>query len=377
MSNNETTNAVNPNENTEITKQNIPYVEQSPVVPTTTPASPAILDDDTSRDAVLFDDMEDDGEPISLEKPTSGGDDEDGVPEIKTPDVRASNYKLTNLQVYKDPRYDCTIPSKLTDISDTMVALSNHSANEINQYEYLKEFLDRVGDTSGKERKPSRAWLEQFEVAMEHLVLGGMFSEALGDKDSKWHQYLEHEGKRIRAHKPKYLVPEEGQVTGPTAQAVLDNRLGLGGHITIVLPHSGFWITIKPVTPLEFLTLDERLSAVKNEFGRASIGLVFNNNRVYVVKHMVEFLLERVYDCSIEGWEDLDLTDYIKVTDLLILAAGGGYTLYPHGFDYAAPCTADNDCDHTQKAVLKIPNCIWYDHPAFTKSQTEIGRAHV
>lgn len=346
--------------------------------------SPGIVEDEPSNPPVtspfIDDDMEEAGDILDLNEPAGDDDDDDDTStELEQDVAKKSSYTMTNIQVFKDPKYNCTAPPKLPD-ADTMVAIANHTSNEINGSTKLKAFIEswaekealRAKDSQSTKRTPSDAWMEQFEAAMEHVILGGLTTKTLENPDSAWHQYLEHEGKRIRAHKPKYTVPEEGLVDGATAQAVLDNRLGLGGHITVALPHSGFWITLKPVTPLEFLGLDEQLSSIKNEFGRLSIGLIFNNNRVFVVKHMVEFLLERVYDCSIEGWQNLDLAKHIKVTDLLILAAGGGYTLYPHGFDYAAPCTADNDCDHTHKAVLKIPNCIWYDHPAFDKFQTEL-----
>lgn len=331
------------------------------------------------------DDLEMEGDPIPLTPATESTDedgDDDEAPTTRPDDVAArSSYTMKNLHVFKDPKYDCTVPSKVAN-PNTMVALPNHTSKEINSYSNLPPFieqwqLNKQSEAAGQPKPnskpcPSDTWMEQFEAATEHMVVGGLLADALQSDGSAWRQYLEHEGKRIRVHKPRYEVPEEGRVDGATAQAVLDNRLGFGGHVTLAMVHSGFWLTLKPITPLEFLALDEKLASIKNEFGKLSIGLIFNNNRVWVVKHMVEFILDHVYDCSIKNWQDLDLSEYIKVTDLLILAGCGGYTLYPHGFDYTSPCTANNTCDHTEQAVLKIPNCIWYDQPAFTSSQVAL-----
>lgn len=317
-----------------------------------------------------FDDgLEEDGDVISLDnsKDSSDSSDEEDV-------VKKASYKLTNLKVHSDERFPCYDILKNADDIPTVVAISNHTAREINNSPRLVEHINMDPKEAAKKGKKVRSeeWLDALESTIPLVPMDGMFDNSLDREGSEWHQYLESEGKRIRPYKPRYERPEEGRVQGETAQALLDTRLGIGGHLTIPLPHSGFWITLKPVEPLEFIALDEKLAAVKNSFGRDTLGLIFNNNRVYVVKHLVEFLLDRVYDCTLEGWQDLDLAKHIKLTDLLILAAGGGYTQYPHGFDYVSPCTADNSCEHVTRAVLKIPNCIWYDHPAFSKMQREM-----
>lgn len=337
--------------------------------------SPGIVDEDAETlDAPLDEPVEVNKDEDEDDTPILSLDNGDKKDEVEDDDkvLKSASYKLTNLQVSKDEKYQCYVPSKSDSDYNTMVALPNHTSKEINASPELHKLVSKLNSTKVKHSENDELWNDMLAACMEHTIIGDLFSNSLADVKSRWHQYLENDGKRLRPHSTRYSIPEEGQVRGDTAQAVLDRELGIGGHITIPLPHSGFWITLKPVDPLDFITLDERLAAVKNNFGRNSVGLVFNNNRVFVVKYLTEFLLERIADCSIEGWQDLNLADYIKVTDLLVLAAAGGYTLYPHGFDYVAPCTADNDCTHIEKAVLKIPNCIWYDHASFTKKQTEM-----
>lgn len=253
---------------------------------------------------------------------------------------------------------------KLNVAATTTVALPNATPME------LEKIGGALGELLSFERSPRTLHEEIMVKMIPHSMLGDMFTTRLKGEGSDWQQSIEIDGKQIRPSKPFFKNTEGGEkITGDHALVELDKHYGLGGLFTIPLVHSGIWLSLRPPSNIDYAAIDEKLRSEKDDFGKRTLGMVFSNNKTYIVNHLMDFIEDHIQDCSLKGWEDIGLRNVIKVTDLLVLAAAMGYTLYPNGFEYVSACTGSVGCDHIYNGRLKIPNCIWFDRSAFTKSQ--------
>lgn len=326
--------------------------------------TPAVTDSDyPTLDVPGFDETpKEEAEPTPTQPEETSEDDlsvtevDDEIPSEKT----VNNLMMVNQQV----TLSRTATSKLEVDASTTVSLPNATAEE------LTAVSDRLGQLISYESSPRNLHEEVMANMVNHMLLGDVFTGRLAEEGTDWQQSVEIDGKRIQPSRPVYKTGEGGEkLTGSEAMREMDKNYGLGGHFVIPLVHSGVWLSLKPSTNLEYASLDEKLRTEKDDFGKRTLGMVFSNNKTYIVNHLMDFIEAHVQSCSVIDWEDIGLRNILKITDLLVLAAAMGYTLYPNGFEYVSACTGSTDCDHIYNGKLKIPNCIWFDRKSLTKSQ--------
>lgn len=284
------------------------------------------------------------------------------VVEVPLTDVNADLFPATNSNVTQDYK-----PYEEKEHNNFAIALPNCTPQEFDN-------TPAVGLVNMIRNEDDPKTLHQFAAynMFSNMVVGNVFVKSLERQDSDWRQSVEVDGKRFRFAKPVWKNPnKEEALTGENALLMLDNTAGTGGHINVPLIHSGIWVDLNPCTEFEYITLNERLKSIKEEFGKSTMGLVFSNNKVYTINLLFDFIMEHIRDCSLVDYSRETLMSVIKVTDLLVLVAGMAHTMYPNGFDYVSPCTASSNCEHIYQARLKIANSIWFDRNSFTKAQKE------
>lgn len=296
-----------------------------------------------------------------FDEPSKPSDTDDEVEK-----VGESEQKVTNTLVMVNNQVTMTraASEKLKVDAVTTVALPNATPSE------LEEMGDALSELLTFERSPKNAYEQVLVRMLNHSLLGDVFVDKLNDENTDWQQSIEIDGKQIRPSKPTFKNTEGGEkITGDHALVELDKQYGLGGLFTIPLVHSGIWLSLRPPSNIDYAAIDEKLRSEKDEFGKRTLGMVFSNNKTYIINHLMDFIEDHVQSCTLDNWEKIGLRNVIKVTDLLVLAAAISYTLYPNGFEYVSACTGVKGCDHIYNARLKIPNCIWFDRNSLTKSQ--------
>ena len=273
---------------------------------------------------------------------------------------------LYNKNVTK--QYDVEVPlSEADKDKPTLVTLPHITANDLENHPNRKLNEVLVMDNA----TPNNAHQLYMAGGLTTMMREGEFDESLNRDGTDWQQSLESDGKRIKPTKPKYKAPTEAEkLSGERAVSLVEQMFNMGGHITIPLVHSGIWVTLRSVTSEDYVSLREKLEREKDEFGKQTLGASFSNSRVYINHRVMEFIEEHVIDTSVEGLDPTELRSFVKINDLLVLAAALGYSLYPNGFDYVSACTGDDNCDYVHRSKIKIANCIWYDRLGFSQSQT-------
>ena len=184
-----------------------------------------------------------------------------------------------------------------------------------------------------------------------------------------WTQTPEIEGHVLMASKPP-INHTSGMLSGNRAVAHVRSLLNLGYGFMIPLWHSGFWIRIKTPIESELLEFYRELSNSKISLGRQTFGLAFNNNKVYMVDALTEFVKRHITDTNIDIPEDFDLATIIDCRDIDILVWGMAAAIWTNGFGYVRACTVDpSSCNHVVDEMVDVTKMLVVRKEQLTRSQ--------
>lgn len=223
--------------------------------------------------------------------------------------------------------------------------------------------IDAAGDVKHRE------WLTNLTAAQQSFNRGNVFANSVTREDSEWGQYVQHEGERLGASRPRFS--EGGAVlSGERAVLRVAAQVGLGSIVQIPLWHTGIWISFKAPPESAILELERRISNDKVSLGRATSGMVFSNSGVYTTSSLVNFALNYVFDTNAQEVNPDYLKSIIKITDIPALLWGLALAIYPNGYPYAQSCiNPATTCAHVIKEQLDLGKLIWTDRSALTEWQ--------
>lgn len=157
---------------------------------------------------------------------------------------------------------------------------------------------------------------------------------------------------------------------------------GIGSVVPIPLWHSGFRITIEPLTNIEIINLELELIDEIERIGKDTNTLIFSNYNVLFAKVIFKHFKNKIIDTTLKLSEDEDITDYIKLNDLYTIALHLSYSMYPNGFNGVVPCkntiklvNGKPTCNFKAYMKFDLPELFWVDEykvPKELKSQMNL-----
>ena len=102
----------------------------------------------------------------------------------------------------------------------------------------------------------------------------------------------------------------------------IQGKLGLATQYTNPMWHSGLHLVIEGAGALEELSLSQRISQDKIEYGRESSGYVYGASALYLNRPVIEFGLQHVKACTAGTTDPEELKDLLLITDIEPLALG-------------------------------------------------------
>lgn len=194
------------------------------------------------------------------------------------------------------------------------------------------------------------------------------FISRLKKEGSHFKQHVDFEGKRLGAGAVNLNSTPNDKLVGEKASLWVKSAIGMGSIIQIPLWHSGFWISIKSPSEIALLELNNRIAEEKITVGRATYGLAFSNSVVYTVHHLMNFILDHVFDNSIKDTNDIK--KHIVAQDINILAWGMACAIWKNGFQYTRSiANKDGTIGNVIKALLAVPKMCITDNNALTQWQ--------
>lgn len=192
--------------------------------------------------------------------------------------------------------------------------------------------------------------------------------------DRDWAQYLNHGADRLRAARPKIQESNAPKLSGQAAIRRVQARMSLGGHAQWPMYNSMFWVTFIPPQEAALLELDRRIQTEKIKLGRQTKGAVFDNDRIYIIKYVMDLILDHVDDTSLEYSSEEGkrqaIKDHLLITDIPSMILGFVSCIYPNGYPLSQPCTADlSKCHHVNRGVVDLNKLLFVDRKRFSEDQ--------
>lgn len=162
----------------------------------------------------------------------------------------------------------------------------------------------------------------------------------------------------------------EGEIKGEIALLKVAKLLGLGDVINIPLPHSGFWVSVKPPTEKDLIDFYTILFREKVILGRATSGLTLSNFAVFVNSKLVDFISRHIHNTSNADIKIEEIGNYILIQDLPILAWGFACSIYSNGFEFSRACINDPTvCTYIAKGTIDPKKLLWIDNSSLSEFQ--------
>lgn len=237
----------------------------------------------------------------------------------------------------------------------------------------LAEFLEQLqrypkGDLDTG--AAAKEWAKAVKEGAPHHFSGQSFDASTSRTDALWRQTVDHDGVSLSAGIPRLGDAKGTKLTGDRALMRVTAAAGLGAVVQVPLWHTGIWLTLKAPSDGELLELDRRIAMEKIALGRDTNGMVYSNESVYLMTHLVNFALGRVYDGTVSDISIPALKNLILTPDYPVLIWGLLCTIYPNGYPMARPCTADPiKCQHVVKEIVNVSKLLWVDNRALTDGQ--------
>ena len=208
----------------------------------------------------------------------------------------------------------------------------------------------------------------------------GFFEKTLDNPNAAWTQgYTSDDGKEVYLRKPSTKRPTERRLLiGAGARERASQSIGMGIVTRVPLPHTGYSVTLMPRSEQDYLDLEYLLTLDKARAGRDTVGMIFQNSHIKLVSRVWEFIRESIKSANRQNFDDLDLGDEIRITDLPILQWGMACTMFPNGYPLDLPCSAGpNICRHVEHVLLDIDKLLWVNSNGLTTSQrAKLAKTH-
>lgn len=168
-------------------------------------------------------------------------------------------------------------------------------------------------------------------------------------------------------------VDGDGKLNGAGGVQRIRNLLGTGGIIRIPLYASGFWITLTTPDENALLNLDNNIQMEKSVVGANTLGLALSVSTVYILKHVLNLILDsvQVHNIVDDNFKNANLSQYIKITDLMALVHVMAGLIYPNGYVFKLPCTAGGSCVNVDEQLLNINDLLLVNSSNLTPEQVE------
>lgn len=211
-------------------------------------------------------------------------------------------------------------------------------------------------------------WSDSLRAAMLSSSFDGAADRIFANTEAKWTQRLSFGNVGIGPSGSRAEVERGAVISGSQAVNAVQRHLGIGGSFTAILPHSGFYITLKPPLEETLLELNRQMHNIKTEVGRTTYGLMLDSYSGLINELFVRFALGEMQRNSVKDVDDL--LKIISVHDINILIWAYICTIYPNGYNHRAGCIADpSKCAHVVEDLINVRRLFFMNSERFSEEQ--------
>ncbi len=190
---------------------------------------------------------------------------------------------------------------------------------------------------------------------------------------------LKHNDTEITIRK---LKARPKKTNSESIKLAMADAFGVGNLVHIPLIHSGFWITLKPLTNENKITLYLELAKELDRLGKKTHDLIYTHNTAIFTRIIKEYIKPKIIKSTLKLDKDEDIFDYIVIQDINILMWGILKSLYPKGYNFTIECkNALVIDDNTKKPLctfkgietkLDFSKMLWVDESLLEPKHLDI-----
>jgi len=283
-----------------------------------------------------------------------------------TPEVNNNTEESVERKIGAKLRYNYINSSVSVDPTSYKISMPSLPMEEFNTK--VKEFSRLDLDENDLNE-----WKSVCEEATELYTPNALYQDRFLDPESLFEQGVEDKTNNLKSITNLKFKQTDGELKGEVAVLKVAKMLGLGDVLSIPLPHSGIWITLKPPTERDLIDFYNSIFRDKIILGRATSGLTLSNLSVYINNKLVDFIINHIHSLNYNDIDKTQLKNFILINDLPILAWGFACTIYPDGFDFQRACVEDIEkCDYIAKEVINMTKLLWIDNSSLTDLQKDL-----
>ena len=184
--------------------------------------------------------------------------------------------------------------------------------------------------------------------------------------------------KEIKTQYPT-VKSKKGKLSKRRAKSAMREALGMSGVKQVVLPHSGFRITIDAIPRVDRFVLLEQLAEREIELSTDTATMIYAAPRVIYVRLLMNFISDFIIDSTLKLEEDDDIMSYINILDLDILVLEIVKSFYTEGFAISIACknstvveNEDVKCNYVISGKVNLDEVYKFDENALSSEQIDI-----
>lgn len=250
------------------------------------------------------------------------------------------------------------VDDELNPYAVDFLSLPNETISDLKSLEYTakKDLQSQTRTAQGT------LWASDVSRSSQYYNVDDRFDSSTTRENSEWKQSLDFEGKATRGGENS-LGKFTPKLDGKQAVKAIRASCNLSNTITKPLYNSGIWISIDAPSDVDLLNLDRNISQHLNDFGYATMGLVYSNEMVYINKMVVDLAIKYISHSSLIDHNEVNLRKVISVHDIGLLAVYLGLLSYPNGYKTRRPCLNNpKTCTHVAERLMDLRNIIYIDN---------------
>lgn len=325
--------------------------------------------------------LADDGEVVGKPTPDNGGFDEVPAETVAAPveaaaeaavktdtgssesEEKGIGYLKDSTTTQQDHEVFASLGSDWDDANETVIGMADTR-------DRTRDAINGLPNTDPTATEAGREWAGYMQESLNTVPGRDQWRAALDRPDSAWRQQVNSERGALRMGALSFKNNDGGVVSGEKAVLQVRALVGLGHVIQIPLWHSGFWISVKAPGDSAMIELNRRLLDEKVIVGRTTNGLAFANTSSYISQVLLDFVMDYIYDTTLQEKDKGVIRSMIQSHDLPLLEWGLACAVWPRGFQYARPYIDPvTTAEKILKEKLMVSKLLWTDTKAFTAWQ--------
>jgi hypothetical protein len=292
---------------------------------------------------------------------TAGSDSEGEA--ARNAEEKGIGYLPNSTTTQQDHEVFCPIGSDWDDAAITIVGLADTR-------ERTRQAIDNLPNIDPTATQSGREWTDYLIRSLESAPGRDQWREALDREGSAWRQQIDSERGPLRMGALTFKNLDGAPLRGEKAVLQVRALIGLGAVIQVPLWHSGFHVSIKAPSESQMIELNRRLLDEKIVVGRTTNGLAYANTSSYITGPLLDFVMDYIYDFSLQEKDKDTVRSMIQAPDLPLLFWGLACSIWPRGFQYARPYIDPiTKAEKILKERLMVSKLLWVDTKAFNAWQ--------